>query len=255
MIRTTAALAALALALGACDAAPAQSPTPTPTPRPTPTPTPADAGPAPVQSVPVTSIPGHETLTQDTTQKEGPRLMPAETYIRSYLALFGNLAPLDVQTRARGADGSALFDAWNDYLAALGLPDYRVDQPRGNQTNALMMATFERLGVALCDRAVERDLRGTLPLAQRVVYAFDGTPANLTETDFAPRFDVLHRTFLAYPARLAQTDRTRRFFELYQGTVTRHRAMGAAASRFTPEQAGWATVCYGLLRHPEFHAY
>ncbi len=66
---------------------------------------------------------------------------------------------------------------------------------------------------------------------------------------------MLHRTFLGYPASLAQTDRVTRFRGLYNGTVERHRAMGAAASRFTPEQAGWATVCYGLVRHPEFHAY
>ncbi len=262
MNRTTIALAALALSAceGRADSAytpsrpVAHPPAPPPDPPPPPPP-PATADAGAVTSVPVTSIPGHETVAQDTTRKEGPRLMPAETYVRSYLSLFGGLAPLEVQTRARGADGAALFDAWNDYLAALGLPDYRVDQPRGSQTNALMMATFERLGVALCDRAVERDLRGTLPLAQRVIFAFDGAPAGLSAADFATRFDVLHRTFLGYPARLAPTDRGQRFYELYQGTVARHRAADAPASRFTPEQAGWATVCYGLIRHPEFHAY
>lgn len=262
------------LALAACDSAPstttvaprpiadsgtvqpdAPAPTDSATPPPVDVPTPPADASQNVPSVPVTSIPGHESLPQDTTHKEGPRLMPAETYIRSYLALFGGLAPLEVQTRARGADGTALFDSWNDYLAALGLPDYRVDQPRGNQTNALMMATFERLGVVLCDRAVERDLRGTLPVAQRVIFAFDPTTAAPTAAEFAARFDVLHRTFLGYPAALAETPRAARFFELYNGTVTRHRATGAAASRFTPEQAGWATVCYGLVRHPEFHAY
>jgi hypothetical protein len=205
--------------------------------------------------MPVSSIPGHEMLPQDTSLKEGPRLVPAETYIRSYLQLFGGLAPRALETQARGMDTNALFDTWNDYLSALGLPDYRVDLPRGVQTNALMMATFERLGVVLCDRALERDLRGTLQLMERTVYAFEGTPTGLDMTGFAPRFDVLHRTFLGYPARLAETDRTARFFALYQGTVARHRATGAPASRFTPEQAGWATVCYGLVRHPEFHAY
>jgi len=211
--------------------------------------------PPPVPGTPVSMIPGHETLPQDTTRKEGPRLMPAETYIRSYLQLFGGLAPLAVQTRARGADGAALFDAWNDYLASLGLPDYRFDLPRNDQTNALMMATFERLSVALCDRAVEADLRGTQPVAQRVVFAFDGTPSGLDLAGFTSRFDVLHRSFLGYPARLAATDRIARFFTLYQQTVARHTATGAPASRFTPEQAAWATVCYGLARHPEFHAY
>lgn len=208
-----------------------------------------------VPSTPVTSIPGHETLAQDNTPKEGPRLMPAETYIRSYLALFGDLAPRDVEQRARAMDGSALFDTWNDYLAALGLPDYRVDGPRGTQTNALMMATFERLGVALCDRAAERDLRASLPVAQRAVYAFDGAPTGVDLAGFTSRFDVLHRTFLGYPAALAPSARTGRFYQLYRDTVARHQAPGAPASRLTPEQAGWATVCYGLVRHPEFHAY
>lgn len=211
--------------------------------------------PPPVQGTPIGMIPGHETLPQDTTRKEGPRLMPAETYIRSYLQLFGGLAPIAVQTRARGADGTALFDAWNDYLASLGLPDYRFDLPRNDQTNALMMATFERLSVVLCDRAVEADLRGTAPVASRVIFAFDGTPSGLDMAGFQSRFDVLHRTFLGYPARLATTDRVSRFYTLYQQTVARHAAPGAAASRLTPEQAGWATVCYGLARHPEFHAY
>jgi hypothetical protein len=211
--------------------------------------------PPPVRGTPVSMIPGHETLPQDTTPKEGPRLMPAETYIRSYLQLFGGLAPLEVQERARGRDGAALFDAWNDYLASLGLPDYRFDLPRNEQTNALMMATFERLAVVLCDRAVETDLRGSTPVDRRVIFAFDGTPAGLDRAGFASRFDVLHRTFLGYPARLAPTDRVGRFYTLYQQTVARHAAPGAPASRFTPEEAGWAAVCYGLARHPEFHAY
>ena len=45
------------------------------------------------------------------------------------------------------------------------------------------------------------------------------------------------------------------FVELYNVTVARHPPTGAAPSRFTPEQAGWATVCYGLALNPEFHAY
>lgn len=205
--------------------------------------------------MPVTSIPGHESLPQDTSPKEGPRIMPAETYIRTYLALFGGLSPMAVQNTARGMDTAALFDTWNDYLSALGLPDYRVDMPRNQQTNALMMATFERLGTVLCDRAVERDLRGTLPVAQRVVFAFDGVPTSPDMPTFASRFDVLHRTILGYPAAMAPTDRTARFFTLYRETVARHQATGAPASRLTPQEAGWATVCYGLIRHPEFHTY
>ncbi|WP_437504254.1 hypothetical protein [Sorangium sp. So ce1099] len=189
--------------------------------------------------------------------QEDLRLVPAEAYLRSYLRLFGGLAPAEVERRARGDDRSALFDTWGDYLAALGLPDYSLDLPRGTQTNALMMAAFERLGIALCDRALEHDWKAkeSVPLERRLIFAFDLPAPGLDEAAFAPRFDVLHRTFLSYPARLAPPDRERRFFALYQGTVARHRAKGAPKSRFSPEEAGWAAVCYGLVRHPEFHLY
>ncbi|KYF88138.1 hypothetical protein BE17_37805, partial [Sorangium cellulosum] len=184
-------------------------------------------------------------------------LVPAEAYLRSYLRLFGGLAPAEVERRARGDDRSALFDTWGDYLAALGLPDYSLDLPRGTQTNALMMAAFERLGIALCDRALEHDWKAkeSVPIEQRLIFAFDRPAQGLDEVAFAPRFDVLHRTFLSYPARLAPPDRERRFLALYQATVARHRAKGAAKSRFSPEEAGWAAVCYGLVRHPEFLLY
>jgi hypothetical protein len=110
--------------------------------------------------------------------------------------------------------------------------------------------------MALCDRAVEpraprhraRRRAGRLRLRRPALGTLDAG-------GFATRFDVLHRTFLGYPAALATTDRVSRFYTLYQQTVARHAAPGAAASRLTPEQAGWATVCYGLARHPEFHAY
>jgi len=136
----------------------------------------------------------------------------------------------------------------------MGLPDYRVDMPRGTQTNTLMLATFERLGVALCDRSVERDLQGSLPTTSRLIFAFDKTtPVDLAA--FTSRFDVLHRTFLGYPAALGPATRTNDSFKLYTDTVTLHSATDAAKSRFTPDEAGWAAVCYGLVRHPEFHLY
>lgn len=204
--------------------------------------------------VPLSQIPGHGGLTQDTTLKEGPRLVPPEAYIRTYLTLFGGLSPVDTQTALRGADGSALFDTWNDYLSSMGLPDYRVDIPRGTQTNTLMLATFERLGVALCDRSVERDLQGSLPVTSRLIFAFDKT-ATVDLPAFTSRFDVLHRTFLGYPAALGPAPRTTDFFKLYTDTVALHAAKDAAKSRFTPDEAGWAAVCYGLIRHPEFHLY
>lgn len=193
----------------------------------------------------------------DDTPKRDLRLVPAEAYVRTYLTLFGGLAPLEVQQRARGSDGAALFDTWDDYLSALGFPDYRLDLPRATQTNALMMAAFERLGVALCDRAAEHDLVGRTPppLADRLVFAFEPPRGEVDAVAFGPAFDVLHRTFLGYPARLAPPGRAESFRELYRGTVARHALKGAPKSRFTPVQAGWAAVCYGLVRHPEFHLY
>jgi hypothetical protein len=207
----------------------------------------------PEQTVSVSTLPGHGALPEDTTTKEAPRLMLAEAYMRSYLALFGGLSPLAAQTLARGTDGSQLFDTWNDYLLTLGFPAYTLDIPRQSAPNAVMVASFERVGIALCDRALEHDWLGTAPppAAQRLIYAFDMPTGTPTQADFAAGFDVMHRTFLNYPAALAPTDRTTRFFTLYSDVVAAH----TQKTRFTPAQAGWAAVCYGLVRHPEFHLY
>ncbi len=210
-------------------------------------------------------VPMH-SLPQDTTPKEEPRMVPAEAYMRTYLQLFGKLAPLEAQKRAKAGDGAQLFDTWDDYFAAMGFPDYRLDLPRGTQTNALMVSTFERVGVALCDRAVEHDIKGLPvpgapkdpkakagppPVNERVIFAFDaGDPADVAA--FAPKFDVLHRTFLGYPASLAPTERTARFFALYGDVKKLH---ATKKTRFSPAEAGWAAVCYGLVRHPEFQLY
>ncbi|MFI5298950.1 MAG: hypothetical protein ACHREM_12710 [Polyangiales bacterium] len=220
----------------------------------------SSSAPAPgdVTSVPVSQIPGHDGVAQDNSLKNGPRLLPAETFIRSYLSIFGGLAPLALQATLKGTDNANLFDTWKDYLAALGMPQYMNEIPRSSQTNALMIATFERAGVALCDRAVQADLASaTAPTAdKRLVFAFDlPTTGDVDDAAFAADFDVLHRTFLGMPASLAPTDRTAKFLALYRQTVTAHSAKGAQKSAFTPQQAGWATVCYGLVRHPEFHLY
>lgn len=195
-------------------------------------------------------------LAEDTAPKADLRMVPPEVYMRTYLQLFGGLAPLDVQRRARGGDGAALFDTWDDYVSALGFPEYRTDIPRQTQTNALMVATFERLGVALCDRAVEHDLKAKTPtpMNERVVFAFEPPRGPVDAAAFGPRFDVLHRTFLGYPASLAPPERAARFFQLYRDIVADH-AKALPKSRFTPDEAGWAAVCYGLVRHPEFHLY
>jgi hypothetical protein len=193
---------------------------------------------------------------EDTTPKEDLRLVPPEVTMRTYLRLFGALTPLDFQKAARGKDGSNLFDTWDDYVAALGFPDYRLDVPRQTQTNALMVATFERVGVALCDRALEHDWKAgePRPVAERVVFAFDPPKGSMTTAAFAPGFDVLHRTFLGYPASLAPAERTARFLALYDAVAKSH-AKADPKSRFTPDEEAWAAVCYGLVRHPEFHLY
>jgi hypothetical protein len=191
---------------------------------------------------------------EDTSLKQDLRLMPPEVYVRSYLAFFGNLAPGAVEQEMRGKDNGQLFDTWNDYLQALGFPDYKLDLPRATQTNAIMVATFERLGVALCDRALEHDWKANpaTPVASRVVFPFE-PKRDLDANEFAERFDVMHRTFLSYPASLAP-GRTDDFFGLYQDVRNKHAAL-PKKTRFTPEEAGWAAVCYGLVRHPEFYLY
>lgn len=210
-----------------------------------------------VPATPASDLPGHGSLAQDNTTKEGPRLLPAEVYIQAYLDIFGGLSPLAAELASRGKEGSALFDTWRDYMASLGMPDYEKDIGRVTQTNAMMLATFERVGIALCDRAAERELDAAPrpALATRTVFAFEPTPAAPTEAEFAARFDVMHRTFIGYPASLAETPRISRFYALYKDTVAKHSEKGAPTSGLTPANAGWAAVCYGLVRHPEFHTY
>jgi hypothetical protein len=209
---------------------------------------------------------------EDPTPKAEFRMVPPEVYMRTYLQLFGGLTPVDVQKAARSTDGAQLFDTWDDYVSALGLPDYGLDIPRQQQTNALMVATFERLGIALCDRAVLHDLAmldlqapkpkaappkpgpEIVPLHQRVIFAFEPKAGAMNQAEFDSRFDVLHRTFLGYPASLAPPERAPRFFALYSEMVGHH-AESAPKSKLSPAQAGWAAVCYGLVRHPEFHLY
>jgi len=113
-----------------------------------------------------------------------------------------------------------------------------------------MMATYDRLAIALCVRAAEHDLRGAVPPGQRLIFAFPGTPQPATRPAFAPLFDVLHRTFLGYPAALAPAGRTEAFFALFQGTAARHRSGPLSAV-----EAAWVSVCLGLVRHPEFNTY
>ncbi len=200
-----------------------------------------------IQPGPAKPLPAAREVTLDTTPKERRRMVPPEVYLRAYLGWFGGLAPLDVQNRARP---KGLFDAWDDYLSALGLPDYKLDLPRQAQTNTLMLATLGRLGEALCVRAAEHDLHARTPLAQRVVFAFDvaGSPS---ESDFRDRFDVLHRTFLGYPVRLAPPDRVGKFYAFYRDVVEHHPKTGP----LTADETAWAAVCTVLVQHPEAELY
>jgi hypothetical protein len=211
----------------------------------------AERRPAPPPTVSVADLPGHAGLAVDTSPKQAPRAMAAESYLKSYQMLFGGIAPAEIARLAKGEDGAALFDTWSSALGALGLPDYALDIPRATESNALMIADYERLGIALCDRAVERDLRGGTP---RVVFDFTPSTSPLDRTSFDRGFERLHLRFLGYPSRLA-AGRADRFFALYTEVVNRHAAPGAPSSRFSPTEAGWAVVCYGLVRHPEFHLY
>ncbi len=209
----------------------------------------------PLREVPVTSLPGHENLREDTSRKTEPRLLSQEALIRSYLAIFGDATPLAMQARLRSGS-TTLFDTWGDYLGALGLPNYETDTPRAAQTNALMLAAFERIGVALCDKAAGTDLgRSAVPLAERKVFRFEVPTTALSSADFSTRFDLLHRTFLSYPLALAPADRSARFFALYTSVLARHARPDAGTFSATPAEAGWAAVCHGLVRHPEFHLY
>ena len=195
-------------------------------------------------------LPSAHVVAIDTTPKERKRMVPPEVYLRAYLTWFGGLAPLDVQNRARARN---LFDAWDDYLAALGLPDYRIDLPRAMQTNTLMQATLGRLGEALCMRAAERDLHGKAPpVADRLVFAFDMKNAP-SRAEFVARFDVLHRTFVGYPVALAPDDRAGKFYALYQNVARRH--LGKKNAPLTPDETAWAAVCTALVQHPEAELY
>ena len=187
-------------------------------------------------------LPAFDEVAIDTTPKERRRMVPPEVYLRAYMTWFGGLAPLDVQNRAKPR-GKNLFDAWDDYLAALGLPDHRVDVPRQTQSNTLMLATLGRLGEALCARAAEHDLHAKQ--APRVVFDFD--PA----AGFDAGFDVLHRTFLGYPAKLAPDGRVARFHALFDAVAQHH----TKKQPLTPDEMAWAAVCTALVQHPEAELY
>lgn len=199
-----------------------------------------------------TPLPAHTTIAIDTTPKARRRMVEPEVYLRAYLAWFGGLLPLAIQQRGRAR---GMFDTWDDYLASLGLPDYRIDLPRQTQSNTLMLATLGRLGEVLCARAVERDLhaRPRVPLDQRVIFAFELTAGMPSPDEFAERFDVLHRTFLGYPASLAPPERLPRFYAMWKAVSARH--ADARKPALAHDELAWAAVCGALVQHHEAELY
>lgn len=193
------------------------------------------------------ALPPHQSFLLDTTPKQDRRMVPPEVFLRAYLEWFGGLDPREIAERAKQDN---LFDNWKDYLAALGLPDYQLDLPRTAQSNTIMLATIGRLSEALCIRSAEHDLVDNPPLERRVIFAFDEREKP-TRDEFAQRFDVLHRTFLSYPATLAPTGRTDRFYTLFRQIAERH----AGAGRLTPERTAWVAICTALVQHPETGLY
>lgn len=176
-----------------------------------------------------------------------PRLVPPEAFLRAYLSWFGVVLPNDAFLRARGDD---LFDRWPDYIAALGLPDDHADTPRITRSNTVMLAAVGRLGEALCVRSAQRDLHEHTALDKRTLFAFD-VIAHPTLAQFSAMFDVLHRTFLGYPATLAPHDRVQRFYQLYQ------RIAGSSdkRSKLSADETAWVGICSALVQHPEATVY
>lgn len=188
--------------------------------------------------------PHHDSLGPVMLAAHRRRMLPPEALLRAYLGWFGGLAPVDAQKRAHGLE---LFDSWTDYLAALGLPDYHVDSPRVTQSNSLMLATIGKLSEALCVRAAEHDLHARTTLDKRVVFGFDARPAP-SLAEFEVGFDVLHRTFLSYPAPV---DRAGRFYALYREVAGRH----TAGPTLTSDETAWVAICSALVLHPEAGLY
>jgi hypothetical protein len=183
-------------------------------------------------------------ITLDGSPKVRRRMVPPEAFLRAYLMWFGGLAPAVVEKRARGEN---LFDTWLDYLGALGLPNDQLDSPRASNPNAVMLAAIGRLAEALCVRTVEHDRNARLE--DRLVFAFEPGPMT-TLSEFASRFDVLHRTFLGYPEKLAP-GRASRFFAMYRTIAARH----GTGEKLTADELGWVGVCTALVQHPETGLY
>ena len=72
------------------------------------------------------------------------------------------------------------------------------------------------------------------------------------KSGFDGGFDVLHRTFLGYPVKLAPPDRVERFHTLFTAVSQRHTG---AKQPLTADETAWAAVCTALVQHPEAELY
>jgi hypothetical protein len=206
----------------------------------------ASCGSSTISPSETTGLPAHRDIMLEDGTPARRRMVQPEVFLRAYLAWFGGLAPDVVQAQSRGG---GLFDRWVDYLVALGLPDYQLDQPRANQSNTVMVAALGRLAEALCVRSVEHDLKARIPVEKRLVFAFEAKESP-SKDEFAERLDVLHRTFLGYPLALASPKRVDRFYALHRGVASRH-----SQSKLSADETAWAAVCTALVQHPEAGLY
>ena len=184
-------------------------------------------------------------------------MVPPEVTMRTYLHLFGALAPLEFQKGARGATARASSTRGTTTSPRSGSPTIASTSPaRRRPTRSWWppsSASASRSATARSSTTGKED--AAEPVQERVIFAFDPPKGHVSTAQTSLRGSTcLHRTFLGYPARSRRRERSQRFYALYE-TIAKEHAKAAPKSRFTPDEAGWAAVCYGLVRHPEFHLY
>ena len=196
-----------------------------------------------------TALPAHKTRCSTRTPKERRRMVSPEVYLRAYLGWFGGLVPLDVQNRARP---KGLFDAWDDYLVR-ARPARLQDRPAApdpeQHADARDARPARRGAVRARRRARSARRQDAARSARRVrVRCRAATPT----TRSASGFDVLHRTFLGYPAKLAPGERVAKFHALFTEVAARH---AGAKNPLTADETAWVAVCTALVQHPEAELY
>ena len=146
--------------------------------------------------------------------------------MRTYLhALRRARAARRRRSDARAATAAASSTRGTTTSSALGFPDYRLDVPAADADQRADGRDVRAARASRCATArVEHDLERRRPRARpssRAPRSSRSTPpkGDVAAAAFAPRFDVLHRTFLGYPASLAPPQRMARFY----AALPRHR--------------------------------